>query len=45
MDAEWAVGSMQLAYDVATDRVLLIVRRSRGEGEERVRQRTTTKAK
>jgi hypothetical protein len=34
VEAEWAVGSMQLAYDVATDRVLLIAREVGGEGDE-----------
>ena len=34
VEAEWAVGSMQLAYDVATDRVLLIAREVGAEGEE-----------
>jgi uncharacterized repeat protein (TIGR03847 family) len=33
VEAEWAVGSMQLAYDVTTDRVLLIAREVGVEGE------------
>jgi uncharacterized repeat protein (TIGR03847 family) len=34
IEPEWAVGSMQLAYDVATDRVLLIAREVGSEAEE-----------
>ena len=34
VEAEWAVGSMQLAYDGATDRVLLIAKEVGAEGDD-----------
>ena len=35
MEAEWAVGSMQLAYDPGTDRVVLMVKELEGpEGSQ-----------